>query len=136
MYSSDALAVQWRNVGMRVNLLVLEDPRVDFEAFNVSGDRKVSVLDYAHLIAERAKVDIEPEIPGFYRFGDTRRVLSDVSKLKALGWEPEVRLEEIVDGYIAWARAQPDFRDYSSAAQVQMQTLGTVRAATELKETG
>ena len=30
-----------------------------------------------------------------------------MSQLQALGWEPVVPLEEIVDGYIAWAQAQP-----------------------------
>ncbi|MFC2030399.1 NAD-dependent epimerase/dehydratase family protein [Chloroflexota bacterium] len=119
----------------RANLLVLEDEQADYQVLNVGGDRKVNVLDYAHLIAQRAGVDIEPQVPGFYRFGDTRHVFSDVGKLKALGWEPQVGLEEIVDGYIAWARAQPDFRDYSSEALTQMERLGTVRAASGARGT-
>jgi dTDP-L-rhamnose 4-epimerase len=111
----------------RANLLMLENERAVYGVFNVGGDRKVSVLDYAHLIAERASVDIEPEVPDLYRFGDTRHVFSDIHKLKALGWEPVVPLEKIVDGYIAWAQAQPDFQDYSSDAEAQMKALGTVR---------
>ncbi len=111
----------------RANLLVLEDSRADYQVFNVGGDRKVSVLEYAHLIAQRAGVGIEPEVPGLYRFGDTRHIFSDVSKLKAFGWEPVVPLEEIVDGYIVMAQAQPDFRDYSSEAKERMEALGTVR---------
>jgi dTDP-L-rhamnose 4-epimerase len=111
----------------RANLLVLEDERADYQVFNVGGDRKISVLNYAHLIAERAGVSIEPRVPGSYRFGDTRHVFSDVSKLKALDWKPQVPLEEIVDGYIAWAQIQPDFRDYSAEAGERMQELGTVR---------
>jgi len=112
----------------RANLLVLEDDRADFQVFNVGGDRRISVLEYAHLIAQRAGVDIEPEVPGLYRFGDTRHIFSDVSKLKALGWEPVVPLDAIVDGYIAWAQAQPDFRDYSTRAERVMRETGTVRA--------
>jgi dTDP-L-rhamnose 4-epimerase len=111
----------------RANLLALEDEGADYQVFNVGGDRKISVLEYAHLIARRAGVAIEPEVPGLYRFGDTRHVFSDVNKLKALGWRPEVSLKEIVDGYIAWAQAQSDFRDYSSDAEIQMEALGTVR---------
>jgi dTDP-L-rhamnose 4-epimerase len=112
---------------VRANLLVLEDPRADFEVFNVGGDRKVSVREYAQLIAKRAGVDIEPEVPGLYRFGDTRHVFSDVGKLKTLGWEPTVPLVEIVDGYIEWAQAQPGLRDYYEEAEALMRANGTIR---------
>lgn len=111
----------------RANTLVLEDDRANYQSFNVGGDRKVTVVQYAHLIADRAGVDIEPEVPGLYRFGDTRHVFSDVSKLRMLGWKPEIGLEEIVDGYIAWSQTQPDFGDYSSTAEERMRKLGTVR---------
>jgi dTDP-L-rhamnose 4-epimerase len=111
----------------RANVLVLEDDRADYQAFNVGGDRKVSVLDYAQLIARRAGLAIQPEIPGLYRFGDTRHVFSDVGKLGALGWKPTVSLEEIVDGYIEWAQAQSGFRDYYAKAEAQMQAMGTLR---------
>lgn len=116
----------------RANLLVLEDERVDYHAFNVGGDRKISVLDYAQLVARQAGLDIQPEIPGLYRFGDTRHVFSDVSKLGALGWRPTVSLEDIVDGYIAWAQVQPGFRDYYAKAEVQMEAMGTLRRAEDL----
>ena len=111
----------------RANLLVLEDERADFEVFNVGGDRQTTVQEYAHLVATRAGVDIQPEIPGLYRFGDTRHVISDVGKLKALGWQPQVSLPDIVDEYIEWAQAQPGFRDYYAEAEARMQELGTIR---------
>ena len=111
----------------RANLLVLEDERAAGQVFNVGGDRKVTVLEYAHLIAGRAGLNIEPQVPGLYRFGDTRHVFSDVSKLKALGWQPEVSLEAIVDEYLSWASAQPGFADYYAAAEAKMQQLGTLR---------
>jgi dTDP-L-rhamnose 4-epimerase len=113
----------------RANLLVLQDERANYQSYNVGGDRQVTVLEYAHLIAERANVDIAPEVPGQYRFGDTRHVFSDVDKLKALGWRPQVSLNEIVDDYLEWAVAQPDFRDYYADAEKQMQALGTIRKA-------
>ena len=65
--------------------------------------------------------------PGLYRFGDTRHVFSDVSKLKAFGWQPEVSQEEIVDEYLSWAQEQPGFKDYYSEAEAKMQQLGTLR---------
>ncbi|HKX19308.1 MAG TPA: NAD-dependent epimerase/dehydratase family protein [bacterium] len=114
---------------VRANLLVLDDPRADFEAFNVGGNCRVSVLDYAHLIARRVGKCIEPSVPGTYRFGDVRHILSDVAKLSALGWHPQVSLESIVDEYTAWATEQPDFRDYYEEAEARMAAVGTIRKA-------
>jgi dTDP-L-rhamnose 4-epimerase len=81
-------------------------------------------------VARRCGIAVDPEIPGLYRFGDTRHIFSDVAKLKALGWRPTVTLEEIVDAYIAWAQAQPGFRDYSAEAAARMSALGALRKAT------
>ncbi len=113
----------------RANVHVLEDPRADFQVFNVGGSRKVSVLEYARLVAQRAGVELSPHIPGLYRFGDTRHIFSDVTRLKALGWEPLVPLERLVDEYVAWAQAQEDFRDYSEEAEARMRALGVIRTA-------
>ena len=118
----------------RANLLTLEDERADFQVFNVGGDRRVSVLEYARLIGERAGRIVEPEIPGIYRFGDTRHIFSDIRKLRSLGWNPRVPLERIVDEYLEWVCAQPDFRDRSAEAGARMETLGVLRktVATEV----
>ena len=112
---------------VRANVLVLEDKRADYQVFNVGGDRRITVLDYARQIAKQAGRDIDPEIPGIYRFGDTRHVFSDVSKLKSLGWTPQVALSGIIDEYLAWAQQQPGFKDYYSTAEAQMKKLGTLR---------
>jgi dTDP-L-rhamnose 4-epimerase len=114
---------------VRANVLVLEDDRADFQVFNVGGNRQISVVEYARLIGDRLGSTIEPHVPGVYRFGDARHILSDVTKLKALGWTPTVALEDVVDEYTAWAIEQPDFRDYSEEAEAQMVAVGTIRKA-------
>jgi dTDP-L-rhamnose 4-epimerase len=111
----------------RANLLVLEDERADFQVFNVGGNRRVSVVEYAHLIGERAGRIVEPEIPGIYRFGDTRHIFSDIRSLRSLDWEPAVSLEQIVDEYLDWARGEPGFRDHSPEADARMEELGVLR---------
>jgi len=112
---------------VRANMLVLGNSHANFEVYNVGGNRRVEVWEYARFIAQRAGLDIEPEVPGNYRYGDTRHIFSDVSQLQSLGWEPTVSLEEIVDGYIAWAQAQPDFQDYTAEADARLEELGTLR---------
>lgn len=113
----------------KANLLVLEDGRADHQVFNVGGARATIVLEYAHLLAESLGKDIEPVNPGQFRFGDTRHIVSDISKLRALGWEPVTPLEQIVEEYIGWAQGQPDMRDYYVEAEKAMKRMGTIRMA-------
>lgn len=111
----------------RANLLALQDARADYQVFNVGSERPVTVLQYAQLLAEKINPRIEPRIPGLYRFGDTRHIVSDVSKLKALGWTPTKTVEAIADEYIDWASAQPGLRDYYAEAEQGMLAQGTLR---------
>ncbi len=111
----------------RANVLVLEDNRANFEVFNVGGDRRVTVLEYAGMLAKRTGIEIEPEIPGVYRVGDVRHILSDISKLRALGWSPSIPLEAVIDEYVEWARRQPVFRDYYAQADARMQVVGAMK---------
>ncbi len=109
------------------NLLVFEDARADYQAFNVGGGRSSTVLAFAQCVAKRAGRSGEPLVTGEYRFGDTRHILSDVSKLRALGWAPRGTLEGNIDEYLAWAQEQPDFRNYADEARAHMKRVGTVR---------
>lgn len=113
----------------RANVLALQDSRTDLQVYNVGGEQPVTVLEYAQLLAQKINPHIEPHVPGLYRFGDTRHIVSDISKLKALGWTPTKRVDEIADEYIAWAAAQPDLRDYYAVAEQGMLARGTLRPA-------
>lgn len=113
----------------RANVLALQDARADFQVFNVGGEQPVTVLQYAEMLAHKINPRIEPLVPGLYRFGDTRHIVSDVSKLRALGWAPTKNVDQIADEYIAWAAEQPHLRDYYAAAEEGMIARGTLRAA-------
>jgi len=111
----------------QANLLVLERDEANLQAFNVGTGRPPSVLEYACLVADKLGRDTKPLIPGEFRLGDARHVISDVSRLRTLGWEPRVSLAEIVESYIDWVKAQPQFADYSSGASAIMRRRGAVR---------
>jgi dTDP-L-rhamnose 4-epimerase len=110
------------------NLLVLHDSRADHQMFNVGGDVGITVSDFARTVAEVfGRSDYEPKPSGKYRFGDTRHIVSDVSKLKALGWRPRRTTRDSVEAYRAWlatASAASDILDYCDK---QMAQLGVVR---------
>jgi dTDP-L-rhamnose 4-epimerase len=111
----------------RANLLVLERDETNYQVFNVGGGKAITVLEYAYLLAEIFGKDIEPQVPGEFRFGDTRHIISDISKIRALGWEPTVPLEQIAREYVAWLQTQPHVKDYYAEAERVMKEIGTVR---------
>ena len=119
---------------VRANLLVFEDPRADYQVFNVGGDRRVTVRELAALVIAAAGASLAPESAGLYRVGDTRHIFSDVSKLRRLGWEPRVPQEEMVREYLTWAAAQPDVRDTFADAQAHMQAAGVLRGGDERRQ--
>ncbi len=110
------------------NEQALSDDRFIGRAFNVGGGREVSVRDYAAIVCACAGMDSVCEIPGIYRFGDTRHTLSGIDELSALGWAPEVSLTEITNEYLAWAGGMPGFTDHTEAADAHMRAVGTLRS--------
>ena len=63
--------------------------------------------------------NIEPIIPGYYRYGDTRHTVSTSEKLKKLGWKNEHSLEDIFKDYLKWVYEQPDIKDrYEEVEQI------------------
>lgn len=110
------------------NLLVLEDERADYEMFNVGGDRPITVSEFARTVAEVfGQSDYEPKPCGKYRFGDTRHICSDVSKLKALGWKPTRSTHESVEAYKAWLQEAENLGDILEYCNRQMAKLNVVR---------
>ena len=72
--------------------------------------------------------DYEPKASGKYRFGDTRHILSDVSKLKALGWAPRRSTYDSVTAYRDWMETAAPAEDILEQSDKLMAALGVVRA--------
>jgi len=113
----------------RANVLVLEDPRADYQVFNVGGGRAVTVLEFARIMLEAFDSDLEPLIPGEFRLGDTRHTVSDISKLRALGWEPTIPVEQNPAEYVAWIKEQRGTEEYLEEAERIMREQGVVQTA-------
>lgn len=95
----------------RANVHVFEDSRADYEAYNVGGKEGISLLDYTKALVKAASKSIEPIIPGYYRFGDTRHTVSTSKKLELIGWKREKTLKDIFKDYLQWVYEQPDLKD-------------------------
>lgn len=112
----------------RANLLAMQDPRADYRAFNVGSGDPTSVLDYVRMLMDVMGSDLGPVLEGQFRLGDTRHVVSDVTALRSLGWEPSVPLPEIMRQYIDWVRDRKQVGQSSLEADVIMYVKGVVRS--------
>jgi dTDP-L-rhamnose 4-epimerase len=115
---------------VRANLLVLDDSRANGEMFNVGGGKAFTVKEFCAIVARVfEKEHLAPQIPGLFRFGDTRHSVSDISKLAALGWKPQFSPDDSVRAYRAYLEEQTDIEDILEYAQQKMQSLNVVRTA-------
>jgi dTDP-L-rhamnose 4-epimerase len=113
---------------VEANLIVLKDSRADYQVFNVGSGQAFTVREYAQTLIEKLGKAIAPSIPGEYRLGDNRHSVSDIYRLKALGWEPKYGLGKILDDYLEWLQEQGDWGDYFREAEQAMRAQGVVRA--------
>lgn len=110
------------------NLLVLDDPRADYQMFNVGGGVAVTVAEFASQVAAAfGRPDYRPRPSGRYRFGDTRHIFSDISKLRGLGWAPRRSVAESIGAYKAWLAEADSIGDILAYCQKQMAAMNVVR---------
>ena len=117
------------NVGdvARANLIALENPRSNGLALNVGGGRAVTVLEFARMMLEASGSTLDPIVPGEYRLGDTRHTVSDLTRMRSLGWEPQVPVEQNIRQYLEWLDTQVGTSEYLLEAERVMKEMGVVR---------
>ena len=111
---------------VEANLLVLDSAKADYQVFNVGGERPYSVLELASIAAR--VYDKEPEISlgQEYRFGDTRHLFSDSSKLRGLGWRPKRDPEYSLRCYRDWIQSMEASWEVIAQAYEQMKKIGVI----------
>ena len=112
---------------VNANLLVLEKDKVDYQVYNVGGGKAYTVKQFYGLVAKILGKNIDAKIPGEYRFGDTRHIFSDISKLKRLGWKPMVPIEQSIKEYRQYLEEQVDIEDILEFQHKRMKDLNIVR---------
>lgn len=90
---------------VRANLLALRDQRTDFETFNVGGGKAYKVIDFAKKVKKITASGSQIKI-GAFRRTDTRHAVSDISKLKKLGWRPKFSVEDSIKDYLRWFKEE------------------------------
>lgn len=89
---------------VQANMLALENPKADYEAFNVASGKVTTVLEIAETIAGICGKKIEPQITKKFRKGDVRHCIADTTKIrKALDFTAKVRFREGMEELIRWS---------------------------------
>ena len=108
---------------VQANLLVMQDARADYGAFNVGTGRAVSIARIAHVLAELYEQPVQPDITAKFRAGDIRHCAADISALQALGYSPSIALEEGLRELVEWGK-QVQAEDRVEAAAKELEARG------------
>ena len=111
------------------NVLAFENHKCNYEPLNVGGKEGINLIDYTKILIKATGKNIEPIIPGYYRYGDTRHTVSSSEKLKKLGWQNKYALEDIFKDYVKWVLEQPDIKDRYEEIETQMKKQEVLRKA-------
>jgi dTDP-L-rhamnose 4-epimerase len=111
----------------RANLLVALHDRLDGQAVNVGSGKATAIRELATLISDALDIHIDPILPGTFRPGEIRHLISDITRIQSIGFAPSVDLQTGIKRYLGWIRQQGDVNDYFSAAEVGLQSKGMVQ---------
>lgn len=112
----------------RANLLVATTDKLDGLPVNVGSGRATSVRDLARIIADGLGVQIEPLARGEFRPGEIRSLISDISRVRTIGYEPSVTIEEGIGRYLQWIGTQGTVEDYFAKAEAGLRAKGIVQS--------
>jgi dTDP-L-rhamnose 4-epimerase len=131
LYEDGAAIRDYVNINdvVDANVLVLQDDRAVGRVFNVGGGKAVSTKEFADTVMRHYGSAEAAVVTGEYRFGDTRHILSDITALRALGWQPRRTPADSVAAYAAWLKDMDDLDGVLAAAHARMRALGVVRKA-------
>ncbi len=73
--------------------------------------------------------ELQPRIPGNYRFGDTRHACSDVSKIGEMGWTPQKNIKDSIQEYKIYLEEQLEIANILDYSEKQMEKMNIVRKA-------
>ncbi len=114
----------------RANFLVATDDRANGRIFNVGTGQAVTIGGLAELLAERLGKEIPPHLPGEYRPGEMRALISDIARIAELGFTPQTDLASGIDRYLTWIAEQGDIADYFGAAERRLRRRQVVKRST------
>ena len=91
---------------VRGKLLLLDHHDANYGIFNIGTGKPSSILDLAKTLIDLCGKNFSPDVIYKFRNGDIRDCYADTSKIKALGFEPELSLRQGLEDLITWSNTQ------------------------------
>ena len=110
------------------NLLAATTDKLDGLPANVGSGRSTSVRDLAEIIANQLGVKIAPIARGEFRPGEIRSLISDISRIRTIGYTPQTSIEQGIERYVDWIKTQGTVQDYFSKAEAGLRAKGIVQS--------
>lgn len=86
-------------------LLVLDRESADYQVLNVGSGKPITILDLARFLISIHGSAVQPRRTGTYRAGDIRHCFADIGALRALGYRPEVAIEDGLRELVSWSES-------------------------------
>ncbi|MDQ2974454.1 MAG: NAD-dependent epimerase/dehydratase family protein [Acidobacteriota bacterium] len=118
----------------RANLLAATTDKLDGLPVNVGSGKATTIREIAHLISDALEIPIEPIAQGEFRPGEMRHLTTDTTRIRAVGYEPQVDLATGIGRYLDWIRTQTDVREYFAEAENLLRTKGIVHKVNTRQE--
>jgi len=131
LYEDGAAIRDYVNIDdvVEANIVALRNDRAVGRVFNVGGGKGITTREFADIVMRHFGSSQPGVVSGEYRFGDTRHIVSDISALGALGWEPRHTPADSVAAYAGWLKDMDGLDQILAEANARMRALGVVRKA-------
>ncbi len=91
---------------VRGKLILMNDARADYGIFNIGTGQPGSILELAETLIDLCGKSFSPNVIKKFRNGDIRNCYGDISKIRALGYEPQISLREGLQDLMSWGEKQ------------------------------
>jgi len=108
----------------RANLLAATTDELDGLPVNVGSGTAATIREIAQLISDALEIPIEPIAQGEFRPGEMRHLTSDTTRIRAVGYQPQVDLASGIRRYLDWIRTQTDVHEYFAEAESLLRDKG------------
>jgi len=86
------------------NILAMKSSNANYKVFNVGTGKATTIKEIAELLIKLYNSNVKPEITDKYRAGDIRHCFADISRIKNIGFEPKISLEEGMKELVEWSK--------------------------------